>query len=237
MRKKGHEFDVAHFGTQFLLGRSPLIKRLRMGSFHNNTLDSIRDMLFQAWPGQRHQLKTLVGRNEAFIKAVLEVTGKRVFVDTSKDRLRLRALQRFSSFDVRAIHLVRDVRGVVASQLRRNTHINAREAAQQWARLHHRLLTTLKSLPAEKRAQVRYEDLCQDVQGTLDRLYTFFGVDPAIRITNFRMTSHHIIGNPMRLESLSEIKLDERWQSMLTEHELAEINLAGGMWSRQFGYR
>ncbi len=73
------------------------------------------------WPAARRRWKALVARNEAFVESVLDVTGKEVFVDTSKDRLRVKALRNFSPFDVRAIHLIRDVRGVVASQLRRGT--------------------------------------------------------------------------------------------------------------------
>jgi hypothetical protein len=236
MRDRGFEFDVAHFDTQFILGGPQFIRLLRTGSFRNNTLDSMRDAMFQAWPGERRQLKALVARNEAFVEAVLAVTGKRVFVDTSKDRLRLSALRRFSRFDIRAVHLIRDVRGVVASRLRRGVGIDAREAARQWVKLHQRLQGTLAALPEGKHIRVRYEDLCQDVQGTLERLYRFCGVDSDARVADFRVAPHHIIGNPMRLVSRSEIRLDERWRSLLTEDQLKEIHREAGMLNRQYGY-
>lgn len=236
MGDKGFEFDVAHFNTSFILGGPGLIQYLRYGSFRNRTLDSVRDMLFYAWPGERRQLKALIARNEAFIGAVLEVTGKAVFIDSSKDSLRLKSLRKFSTFDVRAIHLVRDVRGVVASRLRRGEGIDAREAARQWVRLNQKIQTNLQSLPTEAHVLLRYEDLCQDVQGTLERLSYHCGVDLGVKVTDFRAAPHHIIGNKMRLGSVSEVKLDERWKSMLTEDQLKEINQVAGALSRQYGY-
>jgi hypothetical protein len=236
MRRRGFEFDVARFDTEFKLGGPRLIRRLRAGSFRNGALDAIRDRTFQAWPAERRRIKALVARNVALVESVLEVTGKRVFVDTSKDRLRLRALNEFSTLDVRAIHLIRDVRGVVASRLRRGVGIDAREAARQWTRLHRRLQTSLGAWPEEKRIRVRYEDLCQDATGTLKRLYAFCGVNPDALTADFRSTPHHIVGNPMRLMALSEIKPDERWRSLLTQEQLQDIYRIAGDLSRQYGY-
>jgi hypothetical protein len=236
MHTKGFEFDVAHFDTKFIVGGRRLILYLRTGSSRNHVLDSIRDAIFHAWPGEIRHLKALVARNVAFVEAVLEVTGKDVFVDTSKNRLRLQSLRKFSPLDVRAIHLVRDVRGVVASRLQRGEDIGAREAARQWVKSNQKLQTNLRSLPEEARVLLRYEDLCQDVPGTLERLFHFCGVDPGVKVTDFRAVPHHIVGNPMRLRAVSGIRLDERWKSLLTEDQLKEIEQAAGTLSRRYGY-
>jgi hypothetical protein len=237
MRDRGFEFCVAHFDMQFGLGGPQAIQQLRVQSFRNSTLDSLRDTIFQAWPAERRRLKALVARNEAFIESVLTVTGKQVFVDTSKDNLRLNALRRYSGFDIRAIHLIRDARGVVASRLQRRRGVDAHEAARQWAKLHQRIQITLGTWPETQRIQVRYEDLCQDVEGTLERLYRFCGVDPHFRVADFRRAPHHIVGNPMRLSNLSEISLDERWRSLLTEEQLQEIQQIAGPLIHHYGYR
>jgi hypothetical protein len=236
MQEQGFEFDVAHFNTKFALGGSRPIQYLRLGSFRNSALDSVRDGLLYAWPAERARVQALVARNEAFIKAVLAVTGKRVFVDTSKDRLRARVLHRFSSLDVRAIHLVRDARGVVASRLKRSSNIGAAEAARQWVRLHQKIQTTLQGWPAAKSVRVRYEDLCSQPQVTLKQLYQFCGVDPNLAPADFRQTVQHIVGNPMRLNNITEIKLDERWRSQLTAEQIMEVNQVAGPLSRQYGY-
>ena len=237
MRDRGFEFCVAHFDMQFGLGGPQAIQQLRVQSFRNSTLDSMRDTIFQAWPAERRRLKALVARNEAFIESVLTVTGKRVFIDTSKDNLRLNALHRYSSFDIRAIHLIRDARGVVASRLQRRRGVDAHEAARQWAKLHQRIQITLRTWPEAKRIQIRYEDLCQDVEGTLERLYRFCGVDPHFSVADFREAPHHIVGNPMRLSNLSQISLDERWRSFLTHEQLQEIQRVAGPLIDHYGYR
>jgi hypothetical protein len=236
MRNRGFEFDVANFDTLFELNGFLLVQYLREGSFRNNTLDSIRDALFQIWPGEAQRLRRLVARNEALIETILSLTGSDVFVDTSKERLRLRTMRKFSKFNAYVIHLVRDVRGVAASRLRRKKAANAREAAQKWVKIHQRHQRALATLPQGSHIVVHYEDLCQDVQGVLKCLYRFCGVDPDIEIADFRAVPHHIIGNTMRLQSGSEIKLDERWKSMLTKDQLKEIDLVAGKLNRQYGY-
>lgn len=235
MNKKGFEFNVADFDMQFLIGNNRFIQRLRTGSFRNNTLDTIRDTVFQAWPAERHQIKKLVARNQALVEAVLEVSGKDVFVDTSKDRLRLKALTKYSTLDVRVIHLVRDVRGVVASWIKRNRQ-NVPAAAQQWVKWHRRLELSLQAWPAEKQILIRYEDLCADTEKTLQQLYNFCGVDPEIGVTDFRTASHHIVGNQMRLTNTSEIKLDEKWRTSLTAKQIEVINQVAGDFNKRYGY-
>jgi hypothetical protein len=142
-----------------------------------------------------------------------------------------------STLDVYGIHLLRDVRGVVTSQLRRNARIDAREGARRWVRLHQRLQTSLNAQLGSKYLRVRYEDLCRDPSGTLRRLYAFCGADPDVVIDDFRAAPHHIVGNPMRLNHLSEIRLDERWRTFLTSKQLQEIEQVAGAFSLRYGYR
>lgn len=236
MQDRGFEFDVAHFDMGFPVGGSRFVQYLREGSSRVLALDSIRDAIFYMWPGEKRRLRALVARNEAFVEAVLEVTGKDVFVDTSKNTLRLKSLGKLSSLDVRAIHLVRDVRGVVASHLRRDKEISAGQVAARWVKSNTKIRTGLSVLPEGATVLVRYEDLCQDTQGALEKLYRFCGVDPDIEIEDFRTISHHIVGNPMRLGNRSEIKLDERWKSMLTEDQIREIDRIAGSLNRRYGY-
>lgn len=234
MTNRGFEFDVAHFDTQFSHG-SNLIQRIRARPLPTSTLDSIRDTFLLAMPGESQQTKALVNRNVAFIESVLEVTDKDVFVDSSKGIVRLKALHRFSSLDVRAIHLVRDVRGVVASELRRELW-DAAESARKWARLHRGIETILKTWPEDKYLRVRYEDLCQETERTLERIYNFCNTNPDHRVKDFRTASHHIVGSTMRLRSESEITLDERWKSQLTTAQLKEIEQIAGSVARRYGY-
>ncbi len=83
---------------------------------------------------------------------------------------------------------------------------------------------------------VRYEDLCQNTDSIMERLFDFCGVDTGIRIEDFRTAPHHIVGNAMRLKKTSAIKLDERWKTELTVAQLKEIDRTAGTLSRQYGY-
>lgn len=236
MEARGHTFDIAHFDTTFAVGGPRLLQRLRSRSLGHRRLDAIRDTLLGEWPSEQGRIRALVDRNEAFIAAVLAVTGKQVFVDTSKDRLRLRMLRRYGRYDVRAIHLVRDVRGVVASRLRRGAPIDAQEAARQWYKLHQKLQRSIELLPPDKRMRVRYEDLCRDMPGTLSMLSRFCGVDPSVATPDLQ-APQHIVGNAMRLRQLGAINCDERWRSILTSDQLRTIDRTAGRLSLRYGYR
>jgi hypothetical protein len=236
MSDRGFDFDVADFDLKFGLGGPAVIQRIGMGSSRIGALDTIRDAVFHTWPPEMRRRKKWVSRNVALVEAVLEVMDTKVFVDTSKGRWRLKLLQEHSSMDVRAIHLVRDVKGVVNSRLRRKADLEAREAAQEWVKVNQKLEITLQSLPKDKQIRVRYEDLCQDVQGTLKMLFEFCGVDSSAEITDFMSAPHHIVGNTMRLSNVSKIRLDERWKSQLAERQQEEINSAAANFLHRYGY-
>jgi hypothetical protein len=53
---------------------------------------------------------------------------------------------------------------------------------------------------------------------------------------DFHAGDHHIIGNEMRLESSSEIVLDERWTTILTEQEAETVRDSTSRYRRVFGY-
>ncbi len=236
MIAKGFKFDLANFHTRFSQGQSSLFHRLREGSSRINLIDSIRDAILFALPGETQKLQGIADRNVAFIETVLELTGKQVFLDSSKDRMRPRALRKFTTLDTRIIHLVRDARGQVSSRLRRDNSVTASRAAHDWYRLHQRVDVNLKSWPRDKQILVRYEDLCENPEATLRQLYTFCGVDIDYERIDPQPGSQHIIGNPMRLTQTGKIKLDERWKDELTLDQLNDIKHICGSMSHQYGY-
>lgn len=235
MVRRGQPFDVIHFDLAFAWGGPAFWCRLRTGDFRNGTLNHWRDTIFDHLPPERAKMTRLVKRNQAFVESVLAVSNKSVLVDTSKDRLRVRGLRQFSTLDVRIIHLVRDVRGVAASWLRRGRN-DLSAAARQWVKWHTWIEQNFAALPADKYLFLRYEDLVSKVPEMLQQIYTFCGVDNTIEIYDYRAVDHHIIGNPMRLAQTSEIRIDERWKSILTTTQLAEINQIAGELNRNYGY-
>jgi len=235
MANRGFTFNAGCFNMEFRLNGPYILQRLRQGSVRHKIVDDIRDKILFSIPSQRRQLQTITDRNVAFVESVLEVTGESVFVDSAKDRLRPKALLRLAPFDVGIIHLVRRVEGVVASQLRRGRGPDVGKLAQDWVKRHRRVEVNLQSWPVTKYIQVRYEDICQRTEEELCRLYTFCGVNSDVKAVNFQ-TPQHIVGNPMRLRPLSEIKLDERWCNELTAEQLQIIDRVAGDIKQRYGY-
>jgi Sulfotransferase family len=127
------------------------------------------------------------------------------------------------------IHLVRDVRGVVESTLRRGKlDISATDAARRWARTNEAIMRSAGGIDSERRMLVRYEDLCADPAGTMRRLFTFSGVDPDIDVARIVAREQHLLGNNMRLSGVDEVRLDERWRTSLAPGDLVDIIRSSG---------
>lgn len=224
MRNRGYrDFKLANFELNFSPGRG-LFERLRTGSLRWSLLEDVRDRAFALWPGHIATMRHIGRRNKDFAETILEQTGARVFVDTSKERMRIRYLRRFMPMELRVIHLVRDVRGVVDSIGRHAGHpIDVGAAARDWTSTNRTLMRHMEDLPPHKRLILRYEDLCADPAGTLEAIHTFCGVSRLASGSGSGGTQH-LLGNERRLETdWTRIKLDERWRSRLSNEELARI--------------
>jgi hypothetical protein len=236
MSTRGFQFDVAHFDTAFELGASPVTRRLRTGSLRSHQIETLRDLVGRLWPGQTHQLKKIGARNQALVESILYLTGKSVFLDASKDHMRIKYLRRFTDLDISVIHLVRDPRGVVNSFLNHKKWMDTRTAARRWANFNRNMERQLRALHMDRQIRIRYEDLCCDVSGTLECLGRFCGVQPGQFLDDYRSVAHHIIGNRMRLRNSSKVELDERWKNALSITQLEEITHIAGPLCRAYGY-
>lgn len=218
------DFDLGNFGLRFDHGRGAL-GRFRTGSLRWSRLEDLRDAALNLIPGQRRSLEQLAQRNLDFARTVLDLMGGEVFVDTSKERMRIRYLYRQVDMDVRAVHLVRDVRAVTASTLRRHPAAAPVRIARDWASTNSTIKRHLDLLPAAKRILVRYEDVVRDVDSSLSRLFAFCGLDQPGQ-SPFHGRELHLIGNAARLRSLGTLTLDERWRSVLDPTTVNKINSA-----------
>jgi hypothetical protein len=91
-------------------------------------------------------------------------------------------------------------------------------------------------VPQDSWLTLRYEDLCADPAGVMDRISDFMGVQRVSMPEGVRDHEQHIIGNPMRLKALGEIREDRSWQERLSPNDLAVIASIVGPTSRRFGY-
>ena len=239
MATRGLRFDPEHWNLRFD-PENVLRRRLVTNSLRNNFADAVRDAAVQHSPVVGKQFREIAHRNEAMAASACTVAEAPVFVDTSKSVDRARQLERMSGLEPYVVHLVRDSLGFVASKKSR-AYKNPRgaeigNATRYWNRRSAQAERLFAVLPPERRLRVRYEDLCTDPEHELGRICEMVGLAKLPGPYDFRAGDHHIIGNHMRLANSSEIVLDERWSSILTEQEVETVRSSTSRHRREFGY-
>ena len=177
-------------------------------------------------------------------QAVFDIAEKQfgpeaVIVDSSKTARGLRALTQVPDVNALAIHLVKDVRSWIVSMqetYKRNKSASLSDNVRQegakkgvlrylkhrklydawhWYRENRRIqkLAAERNLPLHA---VSYEQLCLDLQQSLERLAEFLEIDAdSFGSMEHRLNgvSHNTTGNRMRLQwaENKEIKYDYRW--------------------------
>lgn len=239
VRARGLEFDLWDWDMRFDPDDLPA-RRLLTSSLRSNRADDLREALILRTPGLGERFRATAHRNEAIMASVCSVAGKPVFADTSKGVFRARCLDRLTDLQPYVVHLVRDSLGFVASKKsRREKNPRGAElgnAIRYWNRRAAQVERLFATLPPERRLRVRYEDLCTDPEREFGRICSLVGLEPLPGPYDFLTGDHHIIGNPMRLASSSEVVLDERWRSILSSDEVDTVRRKTSGFREKFGY-
>lgn len=218
----GIEFGPGHWDMDFQIGHSGLARQLLCRSLGHNAIDELRNAVVGRMPGWGSRLREIGRRNAALVRSVFERTAAPVFVDASKDHVRVRHLRRHAGLDVHVLHLVRDSPAYVASMMKTNW-ADLEDAIGRWMRNAAHCIRLRRSLHADRSLLLRYEDLCRDPAGEMGRLTAWLGLDPSPDPLGFREVEHHLIGNRMRLGTNSEIRVDESWREGLSESQIETI--------------
>jgi hypothetical protein len=199
------------------------------------TLNAVRYALRLVNPAWHLRRSSANRANVELARAMLLHKRAKVFFDTSKDLFRLWCLLRVREFDVRAIHLMRDVRAFVASRQRRR--LPAKSAACDWLGTQRAAIRLLATLPSEKVLRVRYGDLCRDPQGVMNNIFSHLGLDAADVPVEIDRSAHHVLGNTLRGQNVIRVQLVERWRGQLAEREISDALRVAGDMNEYFGYR
>jgi len=156
--------------------------------------------------------------------ALAMVSQKSVIVDTSKNMGRAYSLLHIARGRVKVIHLVRDPRGVLWSQLKKNIEQDYKSPLKSM--FHYSIKNFLSHLvrwvmPKGAILQVRYEDLVNRPLDELRRIGLFIDIPMdglAERVVNGDpLTIGHLIdGNRIRKQSAIRIRPDHEWQLNLS---------------------
>ncbi len=257
MARRGVAFDLARAGTDYRGGESRYAQRLLRPMHRGKALECIRDTGLSLSSVWRAALPEIHRRNAALASTIAELAGAHVVVDSSKVGLRLKYLLRNPELDVKVIRLIRDGRAVALTYMdpagfadaedpnkraggtggdRKGERLSMHQAAYQWRRCMEEAEAVLRCLDRSRWIEVRYEDYCREPDETLARLHRFLGVEPGRQPKGFRSVEQHVVGNGMRLDTTSEIRLDERWREALTQSDLRTLDAVAGEMNRRYGY-
>ena len=228
-------FGEHPWNTNVRLSRRRSVNGLLVQSLGTPAFTAARDRSIGRFPPIRDRVSEARSSTWSLARSVLDVTGKRVFVDTARDHQRPKHLAGSPMLDIRVIHLVRDPRGNAASIVK-HTGVGVARAARQWRHYNAEADRVRRLFPAGSWMLVRYEDLCADPQATLDRIARFVGVEPAPVRLPPRSTDRHVIGNSMRLQSVEAISEDTTWRATLGPADLRVIANVTRSAGRRLGY-
>lgn len=193
---------------------------------------------------QEAPVRRYVGLLEDLYRAILEVSGAEVIVDSSKIPSHAFLLRRIPGLDLRVVHLVRDSRGVAFSwqkQVLKKVTTGSPRYLQRYGPVRASVRWLLYN--GETRALrrlgvpyllVRYEDLIARPVGGLRRILRHAGIDPASRDLSFvgddgvRLFPNHTVdGNPMRFQvGAVPLRLDEEWRREMDPRDQAVVTAA-----------
>lgn len=192
---------------------------------------------------EAYAVSNLVALEEAKAAAEQVKDEVRWLIDASKDPYRLLWLQASGLFDIRVIHLVRRPEGFVANMMRSAGAHGPGSAIRYAGRW---LIDNVIGLAVVWRMfwpdavkRLRYEDLANDPEGTIDEICRWLGLsfDPGCTDNTRHEVNHGVAGNRPRWEAMP-VGFEETWRiTMPRAHQrlIAAITapLAAFWWPRR----
>jgi hypothetical protein len=204
------------------------------------------------WPHYRRNVKRYAELMGRLYRAIAEVSGQSVVVDSMKVPYHV-FLLRHVPVDLRVVHLVRDGHGVAHSQAKvvqkqgpatgryRGRRHPAKTAIRwDWVNLVFHLLARM----GVRSALVRYEDVISSPAAQLERIAELAGVpigsdDLAfIRGPEVDLPPDHLVaGNRVRMEAGSiRLRVSDEWKTELPASLRRVVSLLTWPLSRRYGY-
>ncbi len=233
-RKQGVSFSLDDSNLRYSYLR-PVADRL-VGRFYDDPLrTAIRWSAQRFWPPYKKHVARHTARNVAFAHAVLQSSGKDVYVHNTKPLLMFYYLRQNPLLDIKCINMVRDARGFVYSAVKRGSSV--KDAAYRWLRYHDRVEKLAQPLDSRQLYTLKYEELCGNTAAALMDVFEFLGVERVSVSNVIRPEEHHIAGNDLRLKKELHVRLDASWQEHLSVADLTLIESICRDKCEQLGYQ
>lgn len=182
-------------------------------------------------------------------RAIREITGARIVIDSSKRLPAAAALTLLKDIDVRFVHLVRDPRAVAHSWAK---HTSRGDGAQmrrfspasstvRWALWEDTIQRLSHRIPVGKLMTLRYEDFVADPREVTDKVLAFLGLGSDVPLAGrvaHLSTTHTVSGNASRFKTGDiEIKNDDEWMNAQGRLDRAVATTISLPFLHRYGYR
>lgn len=241
-------FRLAFGGMEFVDPRLQQLRTHRLRLRHLPMLLCPR--ISRNYTEEIHQGYSLAIRD--ICRAVQEVSGCRVLIDSSKYVQDCIILNQIQDFDLHVVQLVRDSRAVAYSWQRRKQRpqfvlrtvfmprVAIKDSARVWL-LENALHVALRPC-FEHCVRIYYEDLVADPRGTLTRICSAIGEpEPTLDFLEGQTAhlgkGHTVAGNPIRFqEGPVPIKPDMEWIENLGRRQKAVVSAYTWPLMMHYGY-
>jgi len=232
---RGAHLDISNGATDIRRAPTPYVRWLLKPLHRSRPLEWLRGAALAMSPSWRRHVGRVQTLNAAIADAVCAITGKDIFVDSSKTGLQLKYLLENPALDVKVLRLVRDGRGVALSY-RTADGLPVRDGAYAWRRSNEEAETIVSSLPKDRWLDLRYEELCHQPERTMQGVFQFVGAGPFALSHGMAHDAPHVLGNDRARSTVAAVRLDERWRRVLTPSDLHAFDRVAGTLNRRFGY-
>jgi hypothetical protein len=137
--------------------------------------------------------------------------------------------------NIHIIHLYRDPRGFYCSEKKSDVGMTIERSAKRWLSYHRRVTRIVKPLCKARYLAVRYEDLCDHPEATMQKVFAFIGVE--YEDVFHPSGEHHLLGNSSMERFDGTMRKSEKWREELTPDSQAAILSATNPLAQQMGYR
>lgn len=179
---------------------------------------------------RKEKNKQTIAFVSSIYRSIFNTTGKRVIVDSSKTPIQALALFDSKQMNAKFIFLTRDLRAITISKIKR-WKVNKRSDNGPFKTLINSYFfkklceAVMKIIGNNNSLQLRYEDLAQNPQKELDKIFLKFGVKPYPAPEYMELLDEHTIaGTPGRFER-KKITIDSGWKDYYKKHPL--LNAVG----------
>jgi len=170
-------------------------------------------------------------------EAVAAETGATLLVDSSKEPDHFLHMRASYPDLVHPVFLHRDGRGIISSKIRR-AGVSPKDAVEGYLWMQRLIETARRAVGLHRATEARYEDLCRDPKGELQRLLAPFDVPvETTDLASLPGVRHDIGGSPsFQGGERGEIQLDETWREDLSSEALEVFEECAGQMNRYRGY-